>query len=463
MDSASLQRLYYLTPVWLQDIAVSMLGLRNRAERYGPAFERILDQFMASEYASNTAIAEYQLQKRKDAISNALKTPYYANSQRHLFSDVLCDLESRWGQLPILTKAQVKAAGSSIYNPDVPDSATLSNRTSGTTGVPLRIRLCKSAWRSQWAVAWRHRARVGISRRTRHLSFGARVPVNAPVSSPPFWRWDYFNNRIYCSSHHVSRSNLKAFLGLIERMPDYFVTGYPSVVSRLASLLRDEGLTVKNAPLAFVSASDQLYTGSRKVIGEVFRTKVTDFYGSAEFCATFSECEAGAYHLDHEVGYVELLGEGSKRRIIATGLLNGAMPLIRYDTGDGVELFAEGPAYRCPCGRSTLAVRRIFGREDEYLILRDGGRVIGLNQVLEYADNIDRIGLIQLDYDEVEIVFSPTDSRKTVDLTRVIFELQKRMGRAAKITTRAVKMDDFAAVGKNRSVMRQISESHETA
>jgi phenylacetate-CoA ligase len=246
-------------------------------------------------------------------------------------------------------------------------------------------------------------------------------------------------------------------------MPAYFVVGYPSVVSRLASLLRDEGMPLKNAPLAFVSASDQLYPEFRRTIGEVFQTRVTDFYGSAEFCATFSECEKGAYHLDHEVGYVELIGEGPRRRIIATGLLNPAMPLIRYDTGDGVELFAEGLDYRCPCGRSTRAVRRVLGREDEYFVLRDGGRVIGLNQVMEYAIGIDRIGLIQLDYDEVEIVFSPTDSRKEVDLRRVIFELQKRMGRGAKIATRAVTMDDFAAIGKHRAVRRKIPESPTTA
>jgi phenylacetate-CoA ligase len=246
-------------------------------------------------------------------------------------------------------------------------------------------------------------------------------------------------------------------------MPAYFVVGYPSVVSRLAFLLRDEGIPIKNAPLAFVSASDQLFTGFRKVIGEVFRTRVTDFYGSAEFCATFSECERGAYHLDHEVGYVELLGEGLRRRIIATGLLNPAMPLVRYDTGDGVELFAEGPDYCCPCGRSTLAVRRIIGREDEYLILRDGGRVIGLNQVLEYADGVDRIGLIQLGYDEIEIIFLPSGSREIADVSRVIFELQKRLGHTAKISTRAVTMDDFAAIGKHRSVMRKISESSATA
>ena len=47
--------------------------------------------------------------------------------------------------------------------------------------------------------------------------------------------------------------------------------------------------------------------------------------------------------------------------VVVTGLMNDAMPLIRYDMGDIATLV---PGYQCPCGRRAPVIERIDGRSE---------------------------------------------------------------------------------------------------
>ncbi|MCS6896455.1 MAG: hypothetical protein NZM29_00650, partial [Nitrospira sp.] len=88
-------------------------------------------------------------------------------------------------------------------------------------------------------------------------------------------------------------------------------------------------------------------------------------------------------------------------RMIATNLHNTAMPLLRYDTGDLVEL-AEKP---CSCGRAFPLVKRIVGRSDQLLWHRNGFPIPSINLYTYFAkqEDIVRFQIIQYSKEEVEV------------------------------------------------------------
>ena len=63
---------------------------------------------------------------------------------------------------------------------------------------------------------------------------------------------------------------------------------------------------------------------------------------------------------------------GKPGRIVATGLDNKVMPLIRYDTGDWATI---SEIERCECGFVGTTFKRIEGRGEDIIFLDDGTQV----------------------------------------------------------------------------------------
>jgi len=73
--------------------------------------------------------------------------------------------------------------------------------------------------------------------------------------------------------------------------------------------------------------------------------------------------------------------EGERGEMVITNLGRGAMPAIRYRTGDLVEMTHEP----CPCGRSFARIRGgVLGRADDMMIVR------GVNLYPSAIDNVIR-------------------------------------------------------------------------
>ena len=104
-------------------------------------------------------------------------------------------------------------------------------------------------------------------------------------------------------------------------------------------------------------------------------------------------------------------GEG---QILATSLHNYAMPFIRYSTGDIGTLLDS----QCVCGRGSLLLGDVVGREKEFLVTPQGQYVHGaalfnlIFYTLENADFPDIVNrvkefqVIQKEADKLDIVFA---------------------------------------------------------
>jgi phenylacetate-CoA ligase len=330
-------------------------------------------------------------------------------------------------------------------------------RTSGTTGTPLTIFQTLHAVRFQWAIWWRHKTRFGIRPGEPFLSFGARVPVLGDRPGVP-WRENYALRQTYLVTSLLQGHVLDQAIDLLRRRRFAYFTGYPSAMYVLACEILDRGVDLEHPPRMIFTGSDALAPGFRGVIEQAFRSTISDNFGSAEMCGNLSQCPNGRYHVDHELGIVELLpvahaDDPSLRRIVCTGLVNRAMPLIRYDLGD----FARVSDEPCGCGRGSPSVVSVEGRAEDFIQAPDGRLVTGLNQVLEWVPDLIEAQVRQEEPNAICVLLVTREPVSESQRTVLFRELRKRVGEAMDIHLRRVDHIPREANGKFRAVLSAVT------
>jgi phenylacetate-CoA ligase len=135
-----------------------------------------------------------------------------------------------------------------------------------------------------------------------------------------------------------------------------------------------------------ITNAEPLFEHQREAIREAFGCSARESYGMAEMAAGASKCGHERLHLWPDAGVLEL-DDGKEIRLrgegdfICTGLINEAMPLIRYRVGDRGVL--SGHSGACECGRTLPVLDRIEGRNSDLLVTRDGRRIFWLNPVFD--------------------------------------------------------------------------------
>ena len=161
-----------------------------------------------------------------------------------------------------------------------------------------------------------------------------------------------------------------------------------------------------------------------KKITENWNVELFSTYASTEMATAFTECEAqqGGHH-HPELVIVEILDEqnqtvkpGEVGELTITTLGLGAMPLLRYKTGDMVKAHTKS----CSCGRQTLRLSPVFGRKQQMIKLK--GTTLYppaiqnvLNDVEFVIDYVIEIHHSSLDLDEVVIktlLQNPSEDQK---------------------------------------------------
>jgi phenylacetate-CoA ligase len=175
----------------------------------------------------------------------------------------------------------------------------------------------------------------------------------------------------------------------------------------------------------------------------------------AEGVANFSECEYGRLHVDEDFAAVEFLpaGAGSVYRVIGTNLSNPAMPLIRYDTGDLVRLTDEN----CPCGRWGRLVGRVDGRQEDYVVLRDGTRIGRMDHVFKDMVRIREAQIRQRQIGSIEVWVVRGTGYADGDERAMLREIGLRLGQDISVSVHYCERLPRTARGKLRLVVSELS------
>ncbi len=456
MREEPLMKLYYNLPIWLQNLAFSLHGFKLKRQRYNKKFYKYIEFLKESEFWDKERIRQYQNDKVRYIVKHAYETvPFYKKWYDEYNVDItkiktVEDLK----YLPILKKEMVRENNDQFLSSKINKSKTIIVKTSGTTGTPLRIYFTKEALALQWAIWWRHKARFGIHIGDRHLVFGARVPISQKQNKPPFWREDFVNNRVYLSSYHISKKNLKSIVDYLNSTYFDFYTGYPSSIYLLANLMEEYGYRLYNRPKYIVTGSEVLTDKYYDQIKRTFGVTITEQYGMNEFAGNLSKCEYGNYHLDFECCTLELesLDYNGYKKLIFTGWGNEAMPFIRYDIGDyGIPF--QG---KCKCGRESIALSRIDGRLEDYILTPDGRKIMGMNQVFKYAENAKLIQIFQKNVNLVEIRVVPGKYFNRKDENALKKAFLERVGKGMNVNIVKVKNIELTNSGKFKAVISEL-------
>ncbi|MDT5271698.1 MAG: hypothetical protein QOH49_3884 [Acidobacteriota bacterium] len=459
--SVNREAIYSRLPVSLQNAVCGLVGWQTQRRRYAEGFRRALGEVEGRTHLSRDELRAYQERQLRSVLTHCAKfVPYY----RRKFCEWGVDpervrtAEDLSNAVPVLTKDEVKANAAEFVSEGISRSEVFTSHTSGTTGGGLRFASTREASDYTWAYWWRYRRWHGLELGTWSAHFGGRSVVPVSQTRPPFWRKNLFGRQILFSAYHASPMNLGLYMKELERTGVAWLHGYPSVLALLAERALNGDTELRGQIKWITTGAENLLPQQSRLIECAFGVAPVQHYGQAEGVANISQCPAGRLHVDEDFSLVEFLpAEGQDAcRIVGTGFLNLATPLLRYDTQDLAE--PDDPSAACDCGRHGRLIRSLDGRREDYVVLKSGALVGRLDHIFKDLVNIREAQIFQNRPGEVLFRIVRGSGYQEGDQQQLLTEAQKRLGIDAEINVEYVEEIKRTGAGKLRLVISELPE-----
>jgi len=356
-------------------------------KRHTGTFERRRKWLNSTQWLSKEELNKLQLDLLKGMVAHAYQSvPYYKTMMDDLGlrPDDIQTLDDII-KFPILRRADIKAAGDKLVSRKFNKMFMRTTHTGGTTGERLVLKRDLRSIANEHAFVRRQFDWAGISLADRCAYMMARVIAVPSRKLKKPYRYDAAMKELTLSTFHLSEDTIPIYAKAITDYEVKALVAHPSAASVLAKGCLNKGIRV---PLkAVLTTAETLDSAKKEIISEAFECKIYDFYGGGERVCYIHTCEHGSYHIIPEYGLTELVPAGPPNddccRIVATGFWNMAMPLIRYHTGDLVQL----SSHVCRCGRAFPCVAKIVGREGD-ILTTPSGRIFGAAALEAIMENI---------------------------------------------------------------------------
>ncbi|MCC7478126.1 phenylacetate--CoA ligase family protein [bacterium] len=324
------------------------------------------DFLLESQWAAPEKLAELQQQKLERLLACALDSvPFYRD----------LGLPARLSAFPVVDRQSFRPDYPRHLATPAPPGKIYNWQSAGSSGEPV------SAQVDSLAQAWRRAAMLrgdawGCSLRATDRQVVLWVS-SRDAGSQQNWRarlYDYVYNRYVFNRVDMNAEQALKLNRALHRLRPRMLVGYASVVEAYARFASAAGL--QPPPMEKVMlTSETCLEPAQQELRDFFGCSVMDRYGAAELGPIAHRCEQGTWHLHSENlllevrqadGSISPSGYGS---LLATSLDNRAMPLIRYEIGDMVDL----TPVPCTCGRGLPTMSLLDGRLSEQLFRPDGG------------------------------------------------------------------------------------------
>lgn len=262
------------------------------------------------------------------------------------------------------------------------------HQTSGTTGRPLKWLDTQESW-AWWARCWSFVFRgAGVTENDVifcAFSFGPYISHWAAIAGA----WE-IGALALSGGGMNSEQRLNAMLD--NRCTVLICT--PTYALHLAEVAAQQGLDLPSSPIRVsIHAGEPgaSVPNVKRRIEESWGNRCFDHAGATEVGAWGFDClaEDGAIHLNETEFIFEVIdplsgeaaAEGERGELVITNLGRAGMPVLRYRTGDLVEM----TSVPCECGRTLARIQGgVLGRADDMLIVR------GVNVYPSAIDNLIR-------------------------------------------------------------------------
>jgi phenylacetate-CoA ligase len=264
------------------------------------------------------------------------------------------------------------------------------------------------------------------------------------------------------NSNRIAIHKAKKMASAIRNHHPKFLKGTASSIYYLALCLKEAGISDLHFKAIF-STGEVLTPRYRAMAESVFNCPVLDSYGHMERTVVISQCMKGGYHVNSDYGLLEFRdqknsadGNSLLGRAVGTSLYNLAMPLIRYDVGDDIELFREPKS--CPCGRSLPIIKAIHGRSEDTIVTPDGRFITSMFIIPEFTRGARFIQFVQEDPNTLRIHIVPGKSWNDREEDRILHYVKKATGPDMTVNVSRITEKDIITdhSGKTRCVISHV-------
>ena len=344
------------------------------------------------------ALKQTQATRLDDLLRQALDSnPFYRRKYRAAGLSPndrpgLAELE----RLPYTTKAELvqdqvdrPPFGSNLTHPLV--RYTRVHQTSGTTGTPLRWLDTSESW-EWWLACWREVYRAaGVTEQDRifvAFSFGPFIG---------FWTAFEAGQTLGAMMFPGGGLSSSQRMAAILANETTVLVCTPTYALRLAEVADTEGVDLSSSSVRLTIHAGEpgaSIPSVRALLESAWGAKCFDHVGATEVGAWGHGCgEPGIVHVIESEFIAEVIDSETQHpktapqsgaqagELVLTNLGRVGSPVIRYRTGDLVELVRGD----CPCGRESAFLRGgVLGRVDDMLIVR------GINVYPSALENVVR-------------------------------------------------------------------------
>jgi phenylacetate-CoA ligase len=452
------ESLYLHSPVWLQNALIAGYGWWWYRRRFGPDYHALVDDLRLQERWTARQYHAYQTGRLAAVLRAAGRSRYYAP----LLKAARADDRSPWetlARMPPLSKEQLRAHARDLLTETPPKDAIVF-RSSGTTGTPTEIFYTRAFHSLEIAVIEARNLNWGkATYGDRRVMFGARKVCRFDQARPPFWRFSPAENLAYASVYHLSPANLPAYVQFLRRFQPVVVMGYPSALYAVAEHVRQRGDVLPGARGVFTSA-ERLPDYMRAAIEMAWQCPVFDRYGAVEGCVSATQCDRGRYHVNPEVGIIEIIdtdgrpaAPGEEGELVCTGLGNTLQPLIRYRIGDYGRWAVR---QTCECRRQTPLLEGIDGRVEQCCVTADGRSIVRFDTVFKGVAHLREAQVIQDSLESFTIAVVPAPGFGPSDVETLRSNMRQHVGDAA-VTVTQVEAIPRTSSGKFMAVVCNLS------
>lgn len=428
--------------------------------KLGKKFRVTYNLLQESQYWSREKQNQHQLNMLQQLVAHSYRTvPYYRRlfEQINLKPDDIKSLDDI-RKIPYLTKEIIR----DNFNDLISEKYKLKDlrvvKTGGSTGEPLIFYVEDKKDR---AVEWAHVShlwnRVGYNVRSRNRRV---ILMGAQLKS----LFQYKDKDLVMSSFKLTEENIPEYLCEMEKFRPKFIHCYPSSIFTIAKFILENDYTIDLKTLkAILCVSENLSSIQRKVIEKAFNTRVYSFYGHSEHACIAGECEESEfYHIEPFYGYTELIkddqiveNENEIGEIVTTSLSNYAMPFIRYKTKD----LAVNTNQKCNCGRNHKLIKKVEGREQEYILSKKGNKIMltGSYKILHGLGHKIFSGQFYQDKQGLVILrIVPKASYKNQDAQYIFKEFYEKFGGEVELKLELVNSIERTKSGKYKFLIQKL-------
>lgn len=420
----------------LKSLRLGDVAVRRNPVYYGEARKR-LEKFCFADMPVRLAWTRERL---GEALSAARRTAY---GRRVGGAGALAS----W---PLLDKAQVRADPAAFMAPGLLFARA---STGGTSGAPLPLARSLRSVVVEQACLDRMMEVLGVDPREARIAVLRGDNVKDPSDlSPPCWRFVAGGRRMVMSSNHLNAATIGHYAEALEEFAPDVLWAYPTSLEALCRQLRRAGRRL--ALPRVLTSSEVLHPEVWSLAERTLGCELLDYYGQAERVAFAYARSPGAYLFLPGYAYVELLpveAEAGHRlyEIVGTSLWNGAMPLVRYRTGDRVRLPAAwGAAELEEVALGLRSFGGVLGRDSDILVSPDGARLTGVDHFQRDVENLVRIQVIQESAIEVRILAHVAEGFGAQDEARLLANVRRKLPASMQVRLERTEALERTALGK---------------